>query len=87
MSLAAAGHRADDGLMAVDWRERITLDPKVRSGQPTIRGMRVTVKDVLEFLAGGMTIKEIVRDFPYIEEADVLAVLAFAAENLEVAKA
>ena len=73
--------------MAVDWRERITLDPKVRSGQPTIRGMRVTVKDVLELLAGGMTIGEIVRDFPYIEEADVLAVLAFAAENLEVAQA
>jgi len=73
--------------VAVDWRERITLDPKVRSGQPTIRGMRVTVKDVLELLAGGMTIGEIVRDFPYIEEADVLAVLAFAAENLEVAQA
>lgn len=73
--------------MAIDWRERIIRDPKVRSGQPTIRGMRVTVKDVLEFLAGGMTIKEIVRDFPYIEEADVLAVLAFAAENLQVAKA
>jgi uncharacterized protein (DUF433 family) len=49
--------------------------------------MRVTVKDVLELLAGGMTIGEIVRDFPYIEGADVLAVLAFAAENLEVAKA
>jgi uncharacterized protein (DUF433 family) len=73
--------------VAVDWHERIIRDPKVRSGQPTIRGMRVTVKDVLELLAGGMTIGEIVRDFPYIEEADVLAVLAFAAENLEVAQA
>ena len=41
----------------------------------------------VELLAGGMTIGEIVRDFPYIEEADILAVLAFAAENLEVAKA
>ncbi len=49
--------------------------------------MRVTAKDVLELLAGGMTIDEVVRDFPYAEEADVLAVLAFAAENIEVAKA
>jgi uncharacterized protein (DUF433 family) len=73
--------------VAIDWRERIIRDPRVRSGHPTIRGMRVTVKDVLEMLAGGMTIGEIVRDFPYIEEADVLAVLAFAAENVEVAQA
>jgi uncharacterized protein (DUF433 family) len=87
MLLASAGRRAEDGSVAVDWHERIIRDPRVRSGQPTIRGMRVTVKDVLELLAGGMTIAEIVRDFPYIEEADVLAVLAFAAENLEVAKA
>jgi uncharacterized protein (DUF433 family) len=45
--------------------------------------MRVTVKDVLEFLASGMTLEEIHRDCPYIEEAEVLAVLAFAAENLQ----
>jgi len=69
--------------MAVEWRERITRDPKVRSGQLTIRGMRVTVKNVLELLAGGMTIEEIHHDFPYIEEADIRAVLAFAAENLQ----
>ena len=69
--------------MVVEWRDRITRDPRVRSGQLTIRGMRITVKDILEMLAGGMTVKEIVHDFPYVEEADVLAVLAFAAENLE----
>ena len=69
--------------MVVEWRDRITRDPRVRSGQLTIRSMRITVKDVLEMLAGGMTIEAIVHDFPYVEEADVLAVLAFAAENLQ----
>jgi len=73
--------------MAIEWRDRITRDPNVRSGQLTIRGMRVTVKDVLELLAGGMTLEEILHDFPYIEEADILAVLAFAAENLQDVKA
>jgi uncharacterized protein (DUF433 family) len=73
--------------MAIEGRERITRDPKVRNGQLTIRGMRVTVKDVLELLAGGMTIAEILHDFPYLEEADILAVLAFAAENLQDVKA
>ena len=72
--------------MAIEWRDRITRDPNVRSGQLTIRGMRVTVKDVLELLAGGMTLEEILHDFPYIEEADILAVLAFAAENLQDVK-
>jgi uncharacterized protein (DUF433 family) len=73
--------------VAVEWRDRITRDPTVRGGQLTIRGMRVTVSDVLELLAGGMTIEEIRHDLPYIEEADILAVLAFAAENLQDAKA
>lgn len=73
--------------MVIDWHERITRDPQVRSGQPTIRGMRVTVKDILEPLAGGMAIDDIARDFPYLGEADVLAALAFAAENLELAEA
>ena len=49
--------------------------------------MRVTVKDVLEFLASGMTTEEILHDFPYLEEADIRAVLAFAAENLQDATA
>lgn len=70
--------------MTIDWHERITKVPGVRSGQPTIRGMRITVKDVLGFLASGMTVPEIVRDFPDLEEADIRAVLAFAAEGLDV---
>ncbi len=73
--------------MAIDWHDRITRDPKVRSGQLTIRRMRVTVKDVLEFLASGMTTEEILHDFPYLEEADIRAVLAFAAEKLQDATA
>ncbi len=68
--------------MVVEWRDRITQDPKVRSGQPTIRGMRVTVKDVLGFLASGMTIEATLSDFPYLERADIYAALAFAADTL-----
>ena len=73
--------------MTTKWRTRITRDPQIRNGQFAIRGMRVTVKDVLEFLASGMTTEEILRDFPYLEEADVRAVLAFAAENIQTASA
>ena len=73
--------------MAIDWHDRITRDPKVRGGQLTVRRMRVTVKDVLEFLASGMTTEEILHDFPYLEEADIRAVLAFAADQLQDATA
>jgi uncharacterized protein (DUF433 family) len=68
--------------MAVDWRERVVIDPEVRNGQPTLRGMRVTVKDVLGFLAAGMTLGEILHEYPYLEEDDVYAALAYAAEKL-----
>ena len=68
--------------MAIEWRERIGRIEGVRSGQPIIRGLRITVKDVLGFLASGMTVAEILRDFPELEEADIRAVLAYAAENL-----
>lgn len=68
--------------MAVEWRDRIKCVPGVRSGQPIIRGLRITVKDVLGFLASGMTVAEILHDFPELEEADIHAALAYAAENL-----
>jgi uncharacterized protein (DUF433 family) len=61
--------------------DRITIDPEVRSGKPTIRGTRITVSDVLEYLAGGMSPKEIVTDFPDLNEEDVRACLAFAAQR------
>ena len=68
--------------MAIDWHERVETDPDVRSGQPTIRGMRVTVKDVLSFLAADMTVDEILAEYPYLEREDILAALAYAVEAL-----
>jgi uncharacterized protein (DUF433 family) len=63
-----------------DFRNIITIEPGKRSGQPCIRGMRITVYDVLSYLAAGMSIPEILDDFPTLTEADILAVLAYAAE-------
>ena len=73
--------------MAVDWHPRIVSHPEVRSGQPSIRGMRVTVKDVLSFLASGMSVAEILHEYPYLEEEDIYAALAHAAEALPDAPA
>ncbi len=61
--------------------ERITIDPTVRGGQPCIRDMRITVADVLEYLAGGMSRKELLVDFPYLVMEDINACLAFAAHR------
>jgi uncharacterized protein (DUF433 family) len=57
---------------------RITVVPGQRSGQPCIRGLRVTVWDVLDMLASGMSEDEILRDFPYLEKSDFPAVYAYA---------
>lgn len=65
----------------MDYREIITLDPNKRSGQPCIRGLRMTVQDVLEYLAGGMTEDEIIADFPDLTHEDIRACLAFAADR------
>ncbi len=59
---------------------RITIIPGMRSGQPCIRGFRVTVWDVLDMLASGMTEDEILDDFPYLEKADFPALYAYAAQ-------
>jgi uncharacterized protein (DUF433 family) len=64
------------------WRQRIQTDPGVRSGQPTLRGMRITVKDVLGFLSAGMTLDEILSEYPYLERKDILAALEYAAETV-----
>ena len=61
------------------FEDRITMTPGVRSGKPCIKGTRITVYDVLEYLAGGMTEKEILADFPDLTAEDVKACLAFAA--------
>jgi len=57
----------------------ITIEPGKRGGKPCIRGMRITVYDVLEYLASGMTQQEILEDFPYLTRDDILACLSFAA--------
>ena len=61
--------------------DRITIEPDKRGGKPCIRGLRITVYDVLEYLAVGMTEEEILADFPDLERADIQASLAFAAER------
>jgi uncharacterized protein (DUF433 family) len=63
------------------YHDRITLEPGKRGGKPCIRGLRITVYDVLEMLANGMSSEEIVADFPELEEADIRACLAFAADR------
>ena len=60
---------------------RITVTPGQRSGQPSIRGLRVTVWDVLDMLASGMTEDEILDDYPYLEKADFPAVYAYASQK------
>ena len=60
----------------------ITVEPGKRSGQPCIRGMRITVRDVLEYLAGGMTVEEVLADFPELTLEDIRACLAYAADQL-----
>lgn len=63
----------------MDTRQIITLEPGKRGGKPCIRGMRITVYDVLSYLAAGMTQQEILADFPYLTEEDILASLRYAA--------
>lgn len=65
----------------VDYRKIITVEPGKRSGKPCIRNMRITVGDVLGWLAAGMSHEEIIEDFPELTEEDILASLAYAADK------
>jgi uncharacterized protein (DUF433 family) len=65
----------------VDYRERITIEAGKRGGQPCIRGLRITVADVLDYMASGMSPDEILRDFPDLTREDLQAYLAFAADR------
>ena len=67
--------------LAMDYRTIITVEPGKRSGKPCIRGMRITVQDILEYLAGGMSQEEILTDFPELTPEDIRACLAFAADR------
>ena len=65
----------------MDLAHLITIEPGKRSGQPCIRGMRITVQDVLEYLAGGMTTDEVLADFPELTLEDLQACFGFAADR------
>ena len=65
----------------MSYKDIITIEPGKRGGKPCIRGMRVTVYDVLEYLASGMTTEEILRDFPYLTGEDIKACLEYAADR------
>lgn len=65
----------------VNWREIITVEQDKRSAKPCIRGLRVTVSDILDSLASGMTPEDIVEELPYITLEDIRACLAFAADR------
>ncbi len=65
----------------VDYKNIITLEPGKRSGKPCIRGMRITVGDILGWLASGMTINQIITDFDELNETDILAALSYAADR------
>lgn len=65
----------------MDYHDHIGIDPAIRSGKPTIRNTRITVSDILEYLAGGMSKEEILADFPDLTADDVSAALLFAAER------
>jgi uncharacterized protein (DUF433 family) len=62
----------------MDFIERITIDPEICNGKPTIRGLRYSVEKILEMLGSGMTIEEILADYEDLEREDILAALAFA---------
>ncbi len=65
----------------MNYQHIITIEPDKRGGKPCVRGLRITVYDVLDYLAGGMSIPEILADFPDLTDEDIRACLAFAADR------
>ncbi len=65
----------------MDYRDRITIDPEIRRGKPCIRGTRIAVADVFDYLGGGMTVEEVLDDFPDLTADDIQACFAFAADR------
>ena len=63
----------------MNYRDIITIEPGKRGGKPCVRGMRITVYDVLDYLASGMSVEEIIHDFPYLTSSDIQACLSYAA--------
>jgi len=69
----------------MNYKNIITIEPGKRGGKPTIRGMRITVYDVLKMLASGMSSQQILKDFPELTEDDIRAVLMYSAEREQYA--
>lgn len=67
--------------MRMDYRDRISIEPGKRGGRPCVRGLRITVYEVLDYLASGMSEQEILADFPDLTADDIKACLAFAADR------
>lgn len=65
----------------MNYRERIVIDPRIRSGKPCIRGTRIAVADVFDYLGGGMTVAQVLDDFPDLTAQDIQACFAFAADR------
>jgi uncharacterized protein (DUF433 family) len=66
-----------------DWRSRITVDPKILTGKPIIKGTRIAVEFILDLLANGWTVDDILRNYPQLKREDVIAALKYAAEVLK----
>lgn len=64
-----------------EYQSIISINPQIRSGKPTIRGMRITVYDILDMLANKMSFTDIIEDFPELNEEDILAALSYAADK------
>ncbi len=62
-----------------NWQKYISINPEIRSGKPCVTGTRITVSDVLSYLASGMSIEEIIEDFPSLDKEKIMATLSFAA--------
>jgi uncharacterized protein (DUF433 family) len=70
-----------EDIRAMDYRKIITVEPGKRGGKPCIRGLRITVYDILDYLASGMSEDEILQEFPELQRDDIRATLAFAADR------
>jgi uncharacterized protein (DUF433 family) len=81
ITMTYSSSAAPGWISMTDYRARITIDPNKRGGKPCIRGLRFTVYDVLEYLASGMSMDDILADFPDLVRDDILAALAFAADR------
>ena len=65
----------------MNYLERITIDPGIRSGKPCIRDTRITVGDIFDYLGGGMSVEEILEDFPDLKASDIQACFAYAGDR------